>query len=138
MPPVTSNGYMGTFSALMDFAVNEHLIDRNPAAGLRRPAPRRSPEDRFPFTVEELAHIFAAPLYTGCQDDGAGYAVPGSNRPRRARSPTPARSKQCAASARTGDLPGSASPGILPSGRGWNSTSSAAQAEWEPLATLPV
>src|SRR5690606_29928133 len=29
--------------------------------------------------------IFSAPLYTGCRDDGHGYATPGQERPRNAR-----------------------------------------------------
>lgn len=86
MSVTTANSYMGAFVSLMDFAVKEHLIDRNPAAGLRLAGEGvRRKDKRLPFTSSDLARIFAAPLYTGCLDDERGYARPGPNRPRRGR-----------------------------------------------------
>ncbi len=35
MKPVTANDYLSSFRSLMQFGVNEHLINRNPADGLR-------------------------------------------------------------------------------------------------------
>jgi integrase len=86
MSVTTANSYMSAFASLMDFAVKEHLIDKNPAAGLRLAGDGvRHKDRRLPFTPSDLARIFAAPLYTGCLDDERGYARPGPNRPRRGR-----------------------------------------------------
>lgn len=82
----TANSYMSAFASLLDFAVAEHIIDKNPATGLRLASDGVKRKDkRLPFTVADLKGIFAAPLYTGCVDDEAGYNRPGSNRPRRGR-----------------------------------------------------
>jgi integrase len=35
--------------------------------------------------VDQLKTVFTAPLYTGCKDDGTGYAKPGSQKPRGTR-----------------------------------------------------
>jgi len=59
---------------------NENLM-ADPSKGLRT----RVTEDnakRHPFKPEELTAIFAAPLYTGCVDDGRNYAKSGPNVPR--------------------------------------------------------
>ena len=58
---------------------------RNPALGLRLPDPVGRRDKRRPFSIEQLRSIFRSPLYTGCQDDHAGYASIGPNRPQRAR-----------------------------------------------------
>jgi integrase len=86
MSVITANSYLNAFTSLMDFAVKEHLIDRNPASGFRlRSDGVKRKDKRLPFTSPDLVLIFAAPLYTGCLDDGPGYARPGQNRPRRGR-----------------------------------------------------
>ncbi|UVF19999.1 site-specific integrase [Microvirga terrae] len=86
MSVTTANSYMSAFVSLMDFAVKEHLIEKNPATGLRLASDGvRRKDRRLPFTSSDLARIFAAPLYTGCLDDERGYARPGPNRPRRGR-----------------------------------------------------
>lgn len=79
------NSYLKCLSALLNFAVNEGYIDRNPARGLRvvDPIPRR--DRRLPFSKDQLRAIFNAPLYRGCVDDGYGFATSGDTRPRRAR-----------------------------------------------------
>lgn len=85
MSPATVNGYLSKFRAALNYAVNEGWIDRNPARGLSVLDPVRSRDKRLPFSPEQLRLIFNAPLFTGCQNDGHGYAIPGSARPRRAR-----------------------------------------------------
>lgn len=79
------NSYLKCLSALMNFAVNEGYIDRNPAKGLRVVDPRHRRDRRLPFSNDQLRAIFNAPLYRGCVDDEYGYADVGSARPRRAR-----------------------------------------------------
>lgn len=86
MSVTTANSYMSAFVSLLDFAVAEHIIERNPATGLRLASDGVKRKDkRLPFTVADLNVIFAAPLYSGCVDDGRGYGRPGPNRPRRGR-----------------------------------------------------
>jgi integrase len=79
------NSYMKCLSALMNFAVNEGYIDRNPAKGLRVVDPRHRRDRRLPFSNDQLRAIFNAPLYRGCVDDEHGYADVGAAHPRRAR-----------------------------------------------------
>jgi integrase len=79
------NAYMTQFSVLMNYAVNEGYIDRNPARGLQVADPTHRRDRRLPFSMEQLRIIFHAPLYTGCADDEYGYATVGTARPRRAR-----------------------------------------------------
>ncbi|MFN0077814.1 MAG: DUF6538 domain-containing protein [Prosthecobacter sp.] len=74
-------------SALFKYAVGEGLMSKNPAAtptfqGMFR---KEDVEPREQFTIDELNRLFHAPLYTGCVNDGAGYAKPGPERPRRGR-----------------------------------------------------
>lgn len=86
MSITTANSYMSAFVSLLDFAVAEHIIEKNPATGLRLASDGVKRKDkRLPFTVADLNAIFAAPLYSGCIDDGRGYGRPGPNRPRRGR-----------------------------------------------------
>jgi integrase len=79
------NSYLKCLSALMNFAINEGYIDRNPAKGLRVVDPRHRRDRRLPFSNDQLRAIFNAPLYRGCIDDEYGYADVGPARPRRAR-----------------------------------------------------
>ena len=79
------NAYLNKLGGIFNWAVKEEVIDRNPAVGLRLPDPMLRREKRLPFSTAQLQAIFSAPLYTGCRDDGHGYAAPGPNRPRNAR-----------------------------------------------------
>lgn len=81
----TANSYLTAFGALMEFAVNEHLIGRNTANGLRLAHGASKEKRRLPFTDGELCTVFSAPLFTGCVDDMRRYRTAGSNKPRRAR-----------------------------------------------------
>ncbi len=85
LSPASVNGYLNKLRAMLNFALREELIDRNPARGLGVVDPVRSRDKRLPFSTEQLRLIFNAPLYTGCVDDWLGYAVPGPNHPRRGR-----------------------------------------------------
>ncbi|GAA0659427.1 integrase [Sphingomonas insulae] len=79
------NAYINRFGGVMNWAMNEGYLDRNPLKGLKLPDPVRKRDKRNPFSPEQLRRIFNAPIYTGCRDDMNGYAVPGDQRPRRAR-----------------------------------------------------
>jgi integrase len=79
------NTYLNKLGGVFNFAVREELMDRNPSRGLRVPDPTLRRDKRLPFSTAQLQAIFAAPLFTGCRDDGHGYAVPGDQRPRNAR-----------------------------------------------------
>jgi len=83
--PATINAYLNRLSSVLNFAMNEGLIDRNPTRGLNVADPVRARDKRLPFSPQQLQRIFNAPLYRGCLNDGAGYATPGPNRPRRGR-----------------------------------------------------
>ncbi|WP_295244275.1 site-specific integrase, partial [uncultured Brevundimonas sp.] len=83
--PATINAYFNRLSSVMNFAMNEGLIDRNPTRGLKVADPIRARDKRLPFSPHQLQRIFDAPLYRGCMDDSAGYATPGPNHPRRGR-----------------------------------------------------
>lgn len=80
-----ANGHLNKFCAMLNWAVREELLSKNPAVGLRLPDPVQAKDKRLPFHVEQLRKIFAAPLFTGCVDDNNGYAKVGPFRPRRAR-----------------------------------------------------
>ena len=79
------NTYLNKLGAAFNWAVKEEVIDRNPCAGLRVPDLVARRDKRLPFSPAQLTAIFSAPLYTGCRDDGHGYAVPGPHRPKNAR-----------------------------------------------------
>ncbi|RYG87188.1 MAG: site-specific integrase [Alphaproteobacteria bacterium] len=79
------NAYLIRFCCVMNWAEQEGFIERSPAKGLRVPDPVRKRDKRKSFSLEQLQRIFAAPIYTGCEDDWLGYNKPGPNRPRRAR-----------------------------------------------------
>ena len=79
------NGHLNKFCAMLNWAVREELLDKNPAVGLRLPDPVRAKDKRKSFSTEQLRRIFHAPLFTGCVDDEYGYAKVGPNHPRRAR-----------------------------------------------------
>ncbi len=79
------NTYLNKLGGVLNWAVKEEMLDRNPAQGLRVPDPTARRDKRLPFSPRQLRTIFSAPLYTGCRDDGHGYATPGSERPKNAR-----------------------------------------------------
>ncbi|HJV42854.1 DUF6538 domain-containing protein, partial [Caulobacter sp.] len=83
--PATINAYLNRLSTVMNFAVNEGLIAKNPMRGLKVADPVRAQDKRSPFSNVQLQRIFHAPIYTGCQNDGPGYAEPGPSRPQRGR-----------------------------------------------------
>ena len=83
--PANLNAYLKKIGGVFNWCVKEEIIDRNPAHGLRVPDPTVRREKRLPFSTAQLQAIFAAPLYTGCRDDGHGYSVRGTSRPRNAR-----------------------------------------------------
>jgi integrase len=85
MSPANTNEYMSKLATLLNWAVKEELILRNPAKGLRIVDTVSRRDKRLPFSSSQLQSIFDAPLYRGCRDDGYGFATPGSAKPRRSR-----------------------------------------------------
>ena len=83
--PANLNAYLNKLGGVFNWAVKEEMLDRNPAQGLKVPDPMLRRDKRLPFSTSQLRAIFTAPLYTGCRDDGYGYASPGNLRPRNAR-----------------------------------------------------
>jgi hypothetical protein len=79
------NEYMNKLSTLFNWAIKEEMLSRNPAKGLKLADVMTAREKRRPFAPEQLAKIFNAPLYRGCRDDGAGFAIQGVETPRRSR-----------------------------------------------------
>ncbi|MGA1808391.1 DUF6538 domain-containing protein [Sphingobium sp. WW5] len=80
-----ANTLMSNMSSFLNWAVNEELLLRNPARGLRLPDPINKRDKRLPFDREQLHAIFHAPLYRGCVDGERGYNKVGHQRPRNAR-----------------------------------------------------
>jgi integrase len=80
-----ANSLMSNMSSFLNWAVNEELLARNPARGLRLPDPVNKRDKRLPFEREQLHAIFNAPLYRGCIDGERGYNKVGYQRPRNAR-----------------------------------------------------
>ncbi|SFM08752.1 DUF6538 domain-containing protein [Methylorubrum salsuginis] len=79
----TVNSHLTKMATLFNWAVREEWIAKNYATGLL--IEENSKTIREPFSAAQLKCIFSAPLYTGCQNDEAGYAKPGPMLPRRAR-----------------------------------------------------
>ena len=71
-------------STLFRYAVDNEIIQRNPAHNLL-PKAKMPPKKRIPFETGDLIAIFNAPIFSGCQDDGHGFAKPGQSHPRRHR-----------------------------------------------------
>lgn len=82
--PATINAYLNRLSSVLNFAMNEGLIDRNPTRGLKVVDPVRARDKRLPFSSLQLQRIFNDPLYRGCENDSAGFSSPGSNYPEEA------------------------------------------------------
>jgi integrase len=85
MSAANANSLMSNMSSFLNWAVNEELLIRNPARGLRLPDPVNKRDKRQPFDREQLHAIFNAPLYRGCVDGERGYNKIGNQRPRNAR-----------------------------------------------------
>jgi integrase len=79
----TINSHLTKVATLFIWAVREEWIDKSPASGLSINEAAQS--RREPFSVPQLQAMFAAPLFTGCEDDGPGYARVLTSRPRRSR-----------------------------------------------------
>lgn len=79
------NAYVNRFGGVLNWAMDEGYIERNPVRGLKLPDPVKRRDKRHPFSAEQLRNIFDAPIYTGCKNDEYHYAVAGNQRPRRAR-----------------------------------------------------
>ncbi len=75
--PTNLNAYMARFATMMNWAVSEEYLGRNPARGLQLAETVHPQDRRQPFEVWQLQRIFNAPIYTGCKDAQNGYAVPG-------------------------------------------------------------
>jgi integrase len=97
-----ANSLMSNMSSFLNWAVNEELLARNPARGLRLPDPINKRDKRLPFDREQLHAIFNAPLYRGCVDGERGYNRIGNQRPRNARFWIPLLA--CLSGARLGEL----------------------------------
>ena len=80
-----ANSLISNISSFLNWAVNEELLTRNPARGLRLPDPVNKRDKRLPFDREQLHAIFNAPIYRGCVNGERGYNQVGNERPRNAR-----------------------------------------------------
>ena len=83
--PGTINGYLNNLAALFNWGVETWRVERNPAKGLAVHDPVSDKDKRQAIPLQDLPRLFSTPLYLGCLDDEAGYAVPGPNHPRRGR-----------------------------------------------------
>ncbi len=72
------NAYMARFATMLNWAVAEEYIGRNPARGLQLAETVHPQDRRKPFELWQLLRIFNAPIYMGCKDDQQGYAVVGN------------------------------------------------------------
>ncbi|PGH53118.1 hypothetical protein CRT60_24710 [Azospirillum palustre] len=79
------NSYLNNLSSIFNYAVEEEYMDKNPAKGLQVAENVKKKDKKHPFTMDQLKAIFNAPLYTGCLNDGNGYATRGNVRPRGGR-----------------------------------------------------
>ena len=62
--PISINKYMAALSSIMNFALNEGYVDRNPCRGLRVLDPVKLKDKRMPYSDEQLRRIFSSPIYT--------------------------------------------------------------------------
>ena len=84
----TLENYVNNIVAIFNFVKEKGLIAENLARDKYLRATFRHDTDTKPkaqFTMDELSRLFHAPLYTGCQDDERGYAIPGDYKLRRGR-----------------------------------------------------
>ena len=64
------NAYVNRFGGVMNWAIAEGYLDRNPLKGLKLPDPVKKRDKRHPFSTDQLRSIYNAPIFTGCKDDG--------------------------------------------------------------------
>lgn len=80
-----ARGIQQTASGLIDHLIKRERIERNRLKPHMLSKPKRKEPTRRPFTVPELNKLFRQPLYTGCVNDGRGFARTGPNIPMRGR-----------------------------------------------------
>jgi hypothetical protein len=73
MAPGTINSYLINLSSLFNWAVDEHIIERNPAKGLQIVDPVKDKDKKKPVPLEDLPTLFRMPLYIGCIDACHNY-----------------------------------------------------------------
>lgn len=82
----TQASHLANLNSILRYAQKLGLLQTVPSEGLAPWASKvHASEARRPFTTDELKRIFAAPIYTGCKDDGRGFSKAGPNVIRRAR-----------------------------------------------------
>lgn len=82
----TRESYFAQLRQLLTWAKLKKFIADNPARDVKEGRMVKGDKiRRRTFTTEQLRQIFNAPLYTGCQNDEAGFNTPGPNHPRRGR-----------------------------------------------------
>ncbi len=82
----SARSYINNIKGFCRWAVKNRLLKKNPFDTFNPDIGSHAsrPEQRA-FTLEELDHLFAAPVFTGCRDDRKGFATPGKNHPKRGR-----------------------------------------------------
>ena len=88
LSPKTLENYYNNISSIFNFAVEKKLIGENPFKDryLRKAFAGENDEtQKVHFSTDELNRLFRAPLYAGCENDGAGCTKAGQNHPRRGR-----------------------------------------------------
>lgn len=75
MSPANANVCLANLSSFLNWSVNEELLIRNPARGLRLPDDTAKRDKRLPFSPDQLRIIFDAPLYRGCLDGNRGHGT---------------------------------------------------------------
>ena len=83
--PSNVNTYLNKLCVVLNWAVIEGYLSKNNLKGLRVADPVNQRDKRLPFDEAQLEAIFSAPLYTGCLNDGGGYAICGPDKPRGTR-----------------------------------------------------
>jgi len=64
LSPSTINKYLLNLSALLNWAVKEDLLTRNPARGLQLEEDVKAKDKRLPFSDTQLLKIFSNPVFT--------------------------------------------------------------------------
>jgi integrase len=55
---------VGAISSLLQYAVNNDYISKNPAIGVKIAKPKVEENSRLPYSIEDLNTIFSCPIYT--------------------------------------------------------------------------
>jgi integrase len=79
--PVNTNKQLMILSILLNFAVNNSIIDQNPSKGVKVEVRKNAKETRLPFDLPALSALFSSPIYAfGERPKGgageAGYWLP--------------------------------------------------------------